>query len=321
MGAVLPLLALRAFAEVGRRGSVKDAAQALGVTSGAVSQQIRLLEERIGVALFEREHRGLHLSEAGAQVHAALARAFDQIESTLATLDGIRMRQTLTVSSVPSFAASWLVPRLGRFTQRHPEIEIRVEASSTVVDLKRERVDVALRHGLGAYPGLRSTLLVSPRLVPVASRDLLAKGPPLKSPQDCRRYPLLHNPDRADWRMWLRAQGAEDDAGDERGPSFDDDILLIRAAEAGQGMALVRDVYVRDEISSGRLCIALQCPQATKFAYYAVTTAEAAKRPAVQVFVEWLSEEASRSSEPSLSVDISAAKGKPVRRRKQVLRP
>jgi LysR family transcriptional regulator, glycine cleavage system transcriptional activator len=105
----------------------------------------------------------------------------------------------------------------------------------------------------------------------------------LTSPGDCRLYPLLHDTDRSDWRLWLRAHGVEEDPRDERGPSFDDDILIIRAAEAGQGVALVRDIYVREEIAAGRLCVALDCPQPTRFAYYAVTKPEAMQRPAVRV--------------------------------------
>lgn len=293
MGLVLPLIGLRAFAEVGRRGSVKAAADAMGVTPGAVSQQIRLLEERVGVPLFERGHRGLHLSEAGARVHAGLVRAFDQIESALETLEAGRHAKTLTVSTVPSFAASWLVPRLGRFSGRHPDVEVRVEATAALTDLKRDRVDVALRHGLGSYPGLEAVKVITPVLVPVASPGLLAGGPPLREPADCLSYPLLQDSDRADWALWLRAHGVADDPRAERGPSFEDDLLLIRAAEAGQGIALVRDIYAREDIARGRLALALDCAWPATFAYYAVARPESLRRPEVRAFVEWVVAEAS----------------------------
>ncbi len=146
MNPVFPLLALRAFAETGRHLSIKKAAEAVGVTSGAVSQQIRQLEERLGVTLFTRTRYGVRLTEAGAKVHPGLVMAFDQIAMSLDALEAINARPTLTVSTVPSFAASWLVPRLGRFTSRHPEVEVRVEATSNLVDLGRDRVDVAIRH-------------------------------------------------------------------------------------------------------------------------------------------------------------------------------
>lgn len=122
MGRVLPLLALRAFAETGRHGSIKRAAEAMGVTSGAVSQQLRLLEERIAASLFSRTRYGVELTEVGAKVHLSILRAFDQIESGLDALEASCAAQSVTVCTVPSFAASWLVPRLGHFTTLHPEI-------------------------------------------------------------------------------------------------------------------------------------------------------------------------------------------------------
>lgn len=292
MNPVFPLLALRAFVETGRHRSVKRAAEAMGVTPGAVSQQIRQLEARLGVTLFTRTRYGVQLTEAGAKVHPNLLMAFDQIAASLETLAAINGQPTLTVSTVPSFAASWLVPRLGRFTSANPEIEVRVEATSSLVDLKRDRVDIAIRHGLGAYPGLVSEHLVAPVLLPVAAPSILEAGPPIDEPADCLAYPLLQDSDRADWRLWLKAVGASDDPRAERGPSFDDDFLLIRAAVAGQGLALVRDVYVADEIASGRLTLALDQPWPTDFAYYAVTQTGGDERPAVRSFIDWLKHEA-----------------------------
>ena len=288
----LPLQALRAFVEVGQRGSIKAAALALHVTSGAVSQQIRLLEERVGMALFTRERQGLRLTEAGARVHPALLAAFAQIASASQVLEDMLGRQTLTVSTVATFAAAWLVPRLGRFNQRHPHIEVRVEATSALVDLRRDRVDVALRHGLGDYPGLHVTRLMAPVLVPVASPGLMAGQMPIATPGDCLRYPLLHDTDRADWPLWLAAHGAPEHAQAVRGSAFEDDFLLIRAAEAGQGLALVPQLYAQEEIAAGRLVQVLDLPWPARFAYYLVTRPDAATRPAVQAFMAWISEEA-----------------------------
>lgn len=300
MNPVFPLLALRAFAETGRHRSVKRAAEAMGVTSGAVSQQIRQLEERLGVTLFTRTRYGVQLTKAGAKVHPSLLMAFDQIATSLETLAAINGQPTLTVSTVPSFAASWLVPRLGRFTSANPEIEVRVEATSSLVDLKRDRVDIAIRHGLGEYPGLVSKHLMAPVLLPVAAPGVLEAGPPIDEPADCLAYPLLQDSDRADWRLWLKAVGAPDDPRAERGPSFDDDFLLIRAAVAGQGLALVRDVYAADEISSGRLALALDRPWPTDFAYYAVTQPNGDERQAVRRFIDWLRHEAGQDDPRSL---------------------
>ncbi|WP_338678530.1 LysR substrate-binding domain-containing protein [Janthinobacterium sp. TB1-E2] len=292
----LPLQALRAFVEVGQRGSIKAAAEALHVTSGAVSQQIRLLEERVGMPLFTRERQGLRLTEAGAMVHPTLLGAFAQIAGASQALEDMGGRQTLTVSTVATFAAAWLVPRLGRFNQRHPQIEVRVEATSALVDLRRDRVDVALRHGLGDYPGLQVTRLMAPVLVPVASPALMAGQPPIATPGDCLRYPLLHDTDRADWPLWLAAHGAPDGSADAaralRGSAFEDDFLLIRAAEAGQGLALVPQLYAQEEIAAGRLVQVLDLPWPARFAYYLVTRPDAATRPAVQAFMAWIREEA-----------------------------
>ncbi|NBF13324.1 LysR substrate-binding domain-containing protein [Pseudomonas sp. Fl4BN1] len=296
----LPLLALRTFVEVGQRGSIKSAAQALSVTSGAVSQQIRLLEDRIGLALFTRHRSGLRLTEAGARVHPLLLQAFEQMQVALQTLEVIKARQTLTVSTVATFAASWLVPRLGRFNQRHPDIEVRVEATSAVVDMRRDHVDVALRHGLGDYPGLHVMPLMAPVLVPVASPDWLAKGIELREPEDCLCYPLLHDSDRADWSLWLAAHGVAQDPRAERGTAFEDDFLLIRAAEAGQGLALVPLQYAQEEIAAGRLVQVLDKPWPARFAYYVVTQPQALQRDTVRAFVEWVMEEAQGGVESGL---------------------
>ena len=292
MATSLPYLALRTFVEVGQRGSIKAAAQALNVTSGAVSQQIRLLEDRVGMPLFTRERSGLRLTEAGASVHPALLQAFEQIQETLLSLEQAKSWQTLTVSTVATFAASWLVPRLGRFNQRYPHIEVRVEATSAIADMRRDRVDVALRHGLGVYPNLHVTHLMAPVLVPVASPALVPANVVLTQPQDCLEYPLLHDADRADWSLWLSAHGVGNDPRAERGSAFEDDFLLIRAAEAGQGLALVPVEYAKEEIAAGRLVQVLDKPWPARFAYYVVTRPEAMQRDEVKAFVEWVIEEA-----------------------------
>lgn len=294
-----PLQALRTFVEVGQRKSVKAAAQALHVTPGAVSQQIRVLEDRLGVVLLERERLGMRLTEAGASVFPRLREAFLQIDQAMHDLESTKARRSLTVSTVATFAASWLVPRLGRFKQLHPDIEIRVEATSELVDLRRDRVDVALRHGLGDYPGLEVIPLMAPVLTPVASPGFLkAHGAVIHEAGDCLGYPLLHDGDRADWQLWLKAHGVADDMRAERGSAFDDDFLLIRAAEAGQGLALVPQAYAQEEIAAGRLIQVLDKPWPARFAYYAVTRPGAADRPEVRAFLDWIREEAGKNLSP-----------------------
>ncbi|MEJ6668625.1 transcriptional regulator GcvA [Alcaligenes aquatilis] len=292
MNPVFPLQALRAFTEVGRHGSIKLAAQALGVTSGAVSQQIRLLEDRLGVTLFVRNHHKMSLSEAGKQVYPVLLTAFDQIEQAMRTLEATRQRKTLTISTVPSFAASWLIPRLANFKQRHPDIEIRVEASPALVDLRRDKVDIAIRHGLGVYPGLQAEPLMAPVLLPVASPTLLKDKPAIQEPADCLKWPLLQDADRADWALWLSAHGVKDDTRADRGTAFEDDYLLIRGAIAGLGLALIPQEYAQDEIATGRLVQVLDKPWPARFAYYLVTLPDATQRTEVSAFSDWIIEQA-----------------------------
>ncbi|RSF05136.1 LysR substrate-binding domain-containing protein [Achromobacter aegrifaciens] len=289
MTATLPLQALRTFVEVSQRGSITAAAQALHVTPGAVSQQIRLLEDRLGIALLVRERHGMRMTEAGAEAYPMLSAAFAQIDKAVDMLAAKQARQSLTVSTVATFAASWLVPRLGRFKERHPHIEIRVEATPALVDLRRDHVDVALRHGLGDYPGLDVVPLMAPVLVPVAAPGFAAA---LAEPADCLDYPLLHDADRADWPLWLSAHGVAQDARAQRGNAFDDDFLLIRAAEAGQGLALVPAAHAQEEIAAGRLVQALDKPWPARFAYYAVSRPGAVQRPEVRAVIDWIVEEA-----------------------------
>ncbi len=288
-----PLQALRTFVEVGGRGSVKAAAQALHVTPGAVSQQLRLLEDRLGVVLLTRERMGMRLTAASASFHNKLLDAFRQIDQAVEALEASKGRRTLTISTVATFAASWLVPRLGRFKQLHPDIEIRVEATSELVDLHRDRVDIALRHGLGDYPGLDVVPLMAPVLIPVASSEFLHEHQAvIREVRDCLNYPLLHDADRADWPLWLKAHGGEADERADRGSAFEDDFLLIRAAEAGQGLALVPQAYAQNEIAAGRLVQVLDKPWPARFAYYAVTRPGATDRSEVRLFMEWMLAEA-----------------------------
>jgi LysR family transcriptional regulator, glycine cleavage system transcriptional activator len=288
MSAVLPLLGLRAFVETGRHGSLTAAADAMGVTPGAISQQLRQLQERLGVSLFDRTRHGVVLSAAGARVYPELLQAFEQISHSLQTLERWETRRTLRISAAPSFAAQWLAPRLGAFSALHPQVDVQLDSSAALVDLRREGVDIAIRHGLGRYPGLHAEHLMAPVLLPVASPALLASIPTLSSVQDCLQLPLLQDADRSDWRLWFQALDLPVDERLERGPAFDDDLLLIRAAVAGQGIALVRDIHAAEELANGRLQVVIDRPWPQAFAYYAVTRADGESNAAVPAFTAWL---------------------------------
>ena len=163
------------------------------------------------------------------------------------------------------------------FARCHPDIEIAVEAATRPVDLRREPIDLAIRHGLGKYPGLEATWLVAPELIVVASPDGLKNRAPLKRPGDCLAFPLLHDFNRQDWPLWFEAHGiAAPDC--RKGPSFSENHLILRAAVAGQGLALVRDIFVDDDLRSKTLVKALTMNWLVQFAYYAVATSEALQR-------------------------------------------
>ena len=291
---VLPLPLLETFVTVARTGRMREAAEILSLTPGAISQRVRELEDLAGQRLFRRTAAGVTLSAAGEALFTALDEPFCRIEDARRALEQPPARR-VRVSTMASFAANWLVPRLSRFSKRHPGIDIELETDSRLVDLRREPVDMAIRHGLGDYPGLVAVPLVAPELIVVASPSLLQARAPLEAPADCLAFPMLHDMERADWRLWFEAHGVLAPARLE-GPSFSDDHLAVKAAVAGQGLALVRDTYADDELRTGRLVKAISVRWPTAFAYYAVSTAQALQRPAVMRFRDWLVEEARRAS-------------------------
>ncbi|MBN3790186.1 LysR substrate-binding domain-containing protein [Burkholderia sp. Ac-20353] len=288
MAKSLPLAALHTFVEVARCGSMKQAADVLCLSPGAVSQHIRNLEDRLAVRLFERNGRDIELTGTGRALFDQLAGGFGEIEAAWSNIHGANRRVVrLTVTTTASFANTWLVHRLGSFNAAYPEIEITVETRAQLVDLRRDYVDVAIRHGLGDYPGHTSLRIWTPELWPICSPRLLDPARPIENPADCLSYPLLQDADRADWTLWLRAQGIEDPRA-QRGASFGEDPLLIKAAVAAQGIALVRDIYAKDEIAAGRLVRVLTRPWPTEFCYYVVCSEARQHEWKIAAFRDWL---------------------------------
>jgi len=290
MNLQLSLISLRTFVEVARFNSMKEAAKSLGVTPGAVSQQIRIVEQRLGTALFERSSKDMHLTAEGLRLMEGLNLPFQQIQDAVEDFRHRKpKRDALVVTTVPSFASSWLVPRLGKFSRLYPDIEVKVDSSVALVDLRHEPVDVAIRHGSGNYPGMSVTQLLTPQLVVIGSPEFLASVDPIEVPSDCLALPLLQDRNRVDWVTWFRAHGVEDPSGRAaRGTSFSDDALMIKAAAASQGLALVRDIYAEEALENGLIQIPIDASIGTSLSYYFVTKPQNAQKQRIQAFKNWL---------------------------------
>jgi LysR family transcriptional regulator, glycine cleavage system transcriptional activator len=299
MSRQLPALgALKTFEAAARHLSFTKAAGELGVTPAAVSHQVRTLEDQLGLRLFSRTSRVVQLTHAGSILLAGVGEALEGIGRTVARLR-IDDRPRLTVSCSPSLAAKWLVPRLHRFLEAHPDTDIRVEVSNRLVDFTQEEADLAIRFGRGEYPGLRVDRLFDETIFPVCSPRLLKGRMPLRQPRDLRHHTLIHVEWQAqgatwpDWRMWMLAAGLADlDA--TRGLHFSQSSLALQAAIDGQGVALVESTLAADDLASGRITrpfdLSLKGP--AEFAYFALSPPALAERPLVKAFREWVIREA-----------------------------
>ena len=288
-----PLNALRGFESAARHLSFTHAANELNVTQAAVSHQVKALEQDLGVPLFRRLTRKLALTEEGRVLATAVADAFARIGETAQYLRSDSRQSVLTVSLTQSIGVKWLGARLGRFWQQHPEIELRLHHSWHLVDFDREDVDMAIRWGVGDWPGLTSHLLKSADVTPLFSPKLLSGDKPIRSPADLRHHTLLHDAGYDDWPRWLAAAGApEVDAG--RGPTFDSHNVLLEAAIAGHGVALGSTVLLADDIAAGRLVAPFDLNVQLDAAYHIVYPPRAADLPKVVAFRDFLLEEAAR---------------------------
>jgi LysR family glycine cleavage system transcriptional activator len=306
----LPSLnALRAFEAAARHLSFTKAAEELHVTQAAVSHQIKGLEEQLGLPLFRRLNRRLLLSDAGQAYLPALSEAFDGIAEATGRLSAERRGGAVKVSALPSTAAKWLLPRLSRFREQHPDIDVLVSAAHALVDFRRDDVDLAIRYGRGVYPGLECLPLMPDEVFPVCSPALLAHGPPLRRAEDLAHHTLLHDQttegEIQNWRNWFDLIGITGvDA--VRGPGFSDSNLVLEAAAAGQGVALGRRSLALTDLASGRLVIPFGPVVPSQSSYYVVYPPGKAGLPALLAFRDWLLEEAARdATETSLPAPLS----------------
>ncbi|MBV9521885.1 MAG: transcriptional regulator GcvA [Alphaproteobacteria bacterium] len=291
-----PLNAVRAFEAAARHLSFTAAASELHVTQAAISHQIRMLEERLGLILFRRSGRGVLLTDAAQAYLPEVSAAFDRLAAATQRLRAQDGSGVLSATVLPSFAAKWLLPRLGRFRAAHPDIDLRISSSPDLVDLSRGEFDIAIRAGSGDYPGMRSDFISKESFFPVCSPALLAAGPPLREPRDLRHYTLLHDEPRDLWRIWFTLVGVTDiDAS--RGPGFSDSSMVIWAAVEGQGVAIARSALAADDLAAGRLVRPFDQSVPGTSPYWLVCPEAIAERPKIVAFREWLLAEARASAE------------------------
>jgi len=283
-----PLHALQGFVAAARSGNLSRAAESLHLTVSALSHQIRGLEERLGQRLFARSARGVALTADGQQLFDRVAAHFDALEQALQPFR-VRRDEVLTISLMPSFAASWLVPRLPRFLSAHPQLEINLQSTTALVDFERDTtIDAGLRFGRGQYPGLETVHLLDDWVTPTVSPALVQRlGMPTLDTLD--RFPLLGAPGGR-WSEWFAQFGGTLPA--RFVATFDDSDTLHRAAGEGLGVALGRLTLARPMVEAGRLLLPFPQRLKAEFAHYLVYPARSAGHAGLQAFRAWLLAEA-----------------------------
>ena len=288
----LPSLnALRAFEAGARHLSFTRAADELSVTQTAISHQVRQLEEDLGQKLFERRARGLALTSAGSALYPVLSEAFDRVAETVTRVRAQSMIRPLTVSVTPTFGPRWLAPRLGRFWQQHPDVDLRLHHSVQLTDFSRDDVDMAVRWGRGGWPGVVAERLMRAQATPLCSPTLMDGPNPLRTPSDLKHHTLIQEKDSQHWIEWLAAAGADDVDG-SRGPLIDDINAIIQAAVEGYGVMIGLPEILSDEIESGKLVAPFETRPDPAFAYYLVYPPGVLERPAARAFRDFLVAEA-----------------------------
>jgi LysR family glycine cleavage system transcriptional activator len=289
-----PLNALKAFEAAARSESCTRAAEELCVTQGAVSQQVRALEATLGIKLFIRERQRLVITEAGREYLAVVRDALDRIAVGTERLIQRQTSGILTVSTSPDFAAKWLVHRLDRFVEAHPEIDLRISATLHHVDFAREDVDLAVRHGDGNWPGLDVVRLCSEQLFPVCSPKLVSGRNRITQASDLLKFPLLRLDDWKTWSRWFDAAGVADPVA--RGPVINRASMLIDAAVDGQGIALARTALAAWDLISGRLVRPVDVSLRMSKTYWIVSPKATSVLPKIAIFRGWLLAEAANDT-------------------------
>lgn len=287
----LPLTALRSFEAAGRHVSFSRAAEELFVSQAAISRQVRELEAFVGQQLFERLHRRVELTETGRRLIDRLTRSFDEIDRCLTEIRATPVQALVEISVEPSFAGSWLVPRLNLFRTLWPEIDVSVDVDPQLVEFRSHEAEIAIRHSLTerSWPRTQSEHLIDTAVTPVLSPTLLASGPPLMEPADLRHYTLLHEENRDGWFRWFAAAGIAE-ISPVRGPIFPDGALAAQAALLGHGVALIDPLLVGHELREEEFVqpFDIEVPWG---AYWLVAPDFSALSEPAKAFSVWLKEE------------------------------
>jgi LysR family transcriptional regulator, regulator of gene expression of beta-lactamase len=282
----LPLNALRAFESSARHLSFTRAALELNVTQAAVSQQVRMLEERLGSTLFKRLPRGLGMTDEGRALLPVLTDAFGRIETVLKQFEGGHFHEVLTVGVVGTFAVGWLMPRLKLFRQTHPFVELRLLTHNNLVDLAAEGLDFAIRFGEGVWPATRNALLLDAPLAVLCAPDIAKR---LAAPCDLAKETLLRSYRADEWITWFAAAGLE--PWTVNGPVFDSSRLMVEAAVQGAGIALAPPRMFVRELQTGLLVRPFDMEVETG-SYWLTWLKSRCISPAMQLFRDWILGEA-----------------------------
>ena len=281
-----PLNALKAFEASGRHLNFRLAADELGVTQGAVAQQVRALEDLLKIKLFERQARGLSLTDDGRKYLPPIRRAFDMMAEATGYLSP--QNTAITISSTPSFATRWLVPKLGDFAQDHPDIRVRLDASNALANFQTDGVDIAIRQGKPPFgPGLFAVPLFDAELIAVCHPDLATGPNPIRSPKDLLKHVLLEDT-HGQWPLFLEAALGEIAVSDSKTMAFSQTSLAIDAALARQGVCLANREFVAADLQANRLSQPFAFSMTADEGYFVVAPRTPRKPTAVATVRDWL---------------------------------
>ena len=288
MSTRLPSLkALRVFVAVAHHGGVSRASEALNLTHSAISHQIRILQEELGVTLFNKAGRGLSLTGEGSRFAARVEAAFAEIEDAAHEISG-NSHKRLRISTISSFAACWLLPRLGDFIASCPDIDVDVQSTNKPTALANGDADVSIGFGTGPYPGLFSELLLRDWLFPVCSPEFASQHR-LHDGVWCDDVPLMHS-SYEPWSLWFAAAGIKA-REPEHGVMFDNSALILQAAVKGQGLGLVRHSLAHDDLVSGRLVRPFSAYAESPMSYFFLCRMEKLNTVPVVRFRQWIEQQ------------------------------